>query len=239
MRDDLAAEACGALPPEEAETLARHLAVCAPCREAVARLRRALAALDAYSVVQPPAELIERTQRHVARQMLVRLPRPTAWSRRRVARVAVAAVILIAAGVWYLRPAIIRPSAGGGYSEAQLQGIVRALGVYAGDYDGHLPPARGWYEALTPYLRRTEVGAYRPSQHWSEDFIFMEGLGLWTGIGPREAIIVERRAGRDQRHRVVTRDGCIELWSDTDVRRIFKERPTGGALKPRLGGGEE
>ena len=89
-RDDLVAEACGALPASESRSLARHVAACPACRRDLDRLRAALAPLAAYDP-EPPPRLVELTQRHVARQMTMRLPRPGRLSRPRVLRLAMAA----------------------------------------------------------------------------------------------------------------------------------------------------
>ena len=235
-RDDLAAEACGALPEDESRALARHVTACPACRAALERLRKALTPLDTYTP-EPPARLIELTQRRVARQMIMRLPTASRWSRPRLVRTVAAAVAVLAFGTMFLVP-VLQPafretsSSPRDRQAAQLQGIWSALGEYAAANQDYLPPSQGWFEALNRFEKGDGQGlrtAYAPfgRRRWSDEFIFMEGLSKWTlGLGPGDRVLlVERRPGPDNRHQALLRDGRVELLTETDARRLFQEHP--------------
>lgn len=212
-RDDLVAEACGALPQDESAAVARHVAECAACREDLLRLRGALAPLDTYAPAPPP-RLVEMATRRVARQMTMRLPR-AAWApRRRLVRLAVAAVLLVGflpvvdQAVWASRRQ---------RTTAQLMGLWNALREYAERNSDHLPPAGQWSEALRPFL---SSGGAAGAPAWPGDLIFMEGLTKWSGLSDDLPVACERRGGPDRRRLVLYHDGRVILVDEADLRRL-------------------
>ena len=105
VHDLTAAYALDALEPEEARAYERHLAVCARCREEVASLQGAAAALGyAAAPVVPPAGLRERilAAAGAERRRPAPPPRPRFWSRPRplAAAAALALAAAVALGAW-------------------------------------------------------------------------------------------------------------------------------------------
>jgi len=220
-RDDLVAEACGALPAGESRSLARHVAACPACRRDLDRLRAALAPLAAYDP-EPPPRLVEVTQRHVARQMTMRLPRPGRLSRPRVIRLAMAAAVLLGLVTVVVVPAL-RQAPSGERPErttAQLQGMYQAIFGYAQENSGWLPSAEGWDEAVRPYLVVGEAREPADGRPWSENYIFVQALRNWFGgLGPSDVLVVARRKGPDDRFQALTRAGDVTRLTETSASR--------------------
>ena len=222
-RDDLAAAACGALPGEEEKALERHLEVCATCRSDLERLHRALAPLADYHV-EPPERLVELTQRHVARQMTMRLPRPGRLSRPRVVRLVAAAAVLMGFTGAFLLPALRRTArerpSGGMETTAQLQGLFAAINDYAQANGGWLPPAEGWLEALKPFLGPDGRSI---EQERSSDYIFLQGLRNWfLGLRPDDVLVLVRPRRPDAPYGVLTRTGSVETVSETEALLLLR-----------------
>jgi len=225
-REDLAAEACGALPAEESHALARHLAECVTCRKDLDRLRAALTALDAYEVEVPP-RLVEHTQRHVARQMPMRLPRPGHLSRPRVLRLAMAAAVMLGFVTAFVIVPALRQAPWTVERErtlAQLHGLYLAMDGYARAYEGWLPAAENWSEAVRPYLASTSDA--RPIVNYealSDEYLFVQSLkNLFGGLGPGDVLFVARHKGPDNQFEAVTCAGRVELLSETRASRVFE-----------------
>jgi hypothetical protein len=244
-REDLAAEACGALPPEESRALGRHLAGCRGCRGDLDRLRSALAPLSVYDV-EPPSRLVEYTQRRVARHMTMRLPKPGRLSRPHVLWLAMAAAVLVGFVTAFVLPALDRPAWTPRRSDmaAEFRVIWRAMDDYARAYGDWLPPAEGWCEAVSPFLDGGQVPPTAVERsRWPDNLIFLEGLSRWfRGIHPRDVLFIDRRRGTDGDYQVLLRNGSVELRTETDASRLmevyrrrmgegekgFMERPQGG-----------
>jgi len=215
-QDDLVAEACSALPPDESRSLHDHLVGCAGCREALDRLQTALAPLAAYRA-EPPADLVRTTQRYVARQMTMRLPRPSRWRRPRVIRFAAAAAMLLIMGTMYLATAL-QPNP----TDVQLRGLYKALHQYAAVNDDQLPPS---LEALYRDGQGGEDAEAGPGG-LSDEFIFLEGLSRWMDLGSKAILVVCRKAGPNNQHLVLLRDGRTDLISETEARRVSAADPS-------------
>jgi anti-sigma-K factor RskA len=100
---DVAAYALDALDAEEERAFEEHLASCEACREELASLREATAAL-AYGAAgpAPPPELKSRIldQAKAERPNVVSLPRRRSWTAPLAAAAAIAAAVAIGVGVW-------------------------------------------------------------------------------------------------------------------------------------------
>jgi anti-sigma factor RsiW len=100
---DVALYAMDALDVEEERAFEEHLASCEACREELAKLREATAAL-AYGAVgpAPPPELKQRilADAKAERRNVASLPRRRSWTAPLAAAAAVAAAVAIGVGVW-------------------------------------------------------------------------------------------------------------------------------------------
>ena len=100
---DVAAYAVDALDVDEERAFEEHLASCEACREELASLREATAAL-AYGAVgpAPPPELKLRIldRAKAERPNVVSLPRRRSWTAPFAAAAAIAAAVAIGVGVW-------------------------------------------------------------------------------------------------------------------------------------------
>ena len=100
---DVAPYAMDALDPNEERAFEEHLASCEACREELASLREATAAL-AYGAAgpAPPAELKLRIleQAKAERPNVVSLPPRRSWTTPLAAAAAIAAAVAIGVGVW-------------------------------------------------------------------------------------------------------------------------------------------
>jgi len=112
---NVAPYALDALDADEEREFEEHLASCEPCREELASLREATAAL-AYGAVGPvpPPELKERILAEAAaeRPNVVSLPQRRSWTAPLAAAAAIAAAVAIGVGVYAAtRPASTDPLA--------------------------------------------------------------------------------------------------------------------------------
>src|SRR3954468_8875700 len=100
---DVAAYALDALDPQDEREFEQHLASCERCRDELAALREATAAL-AYGAVgpAPPPELKLRIldEAKAERPNVASLPRRRSWTAPLAAAAAVAAAVAIGVGVW-------------------------------------------------------------------------------------------------------------------------------------------
>src|ERR1700750_560612 len=100
---DVASYALDALDPDEEREFEEHLASCEACREELASLREATAAL-AHGAVgpAPPPELQGRILADAAdeRPNVVSLPQRRSWTAPLAAAAAVAAAVAIGVGVY-------------------------------------------------------------------------------------------------------------------------------------------
>jgi anti-sigma factor RsiW len=107
---DLALYAMDALDVDDERVFEEHLASCEACREELASLREATAAL-AYGAVgpAPPPELKQRilADAKAERPNVLSLPRRRSWTAPLAAAAALAAAVAIGVGVW----AATRPAA--------------------------------------------------------------------------------------------------------------------------------
>jgi hypothetical protein len=217
-RDDLVAEACGALPAEESKAVVEHVVGCPACREALARLREALEPLAAYEV-DPPPRLIEHTQRHVARHMTMRLPRGTLLSRHRSVRLACAAAVLLCLAAALLLSTLPKTTSPTAAAEARFVGLWQAFGEYARKNGDHLPPEKGWFQAIRPFWKAIEPGE---TAAWPDELIFMEGLSLWTaGIEPESVLVIDPRPGPDSRCAALLRNGQVKHLKEVEAQRLL------------------
>ena len=112
---NVAPYALDALDADEEREFEEHLATCEACREELASLREATAAL-AYGAAgpAPPPELKERilTEAAAERPNVVSLPQPRSWTAPLAAAAAIAAAVAIGVGVYAAtRPASSDPLA--------------------------------------------------------------------------------------------------------------------------------
>ena len=100
---DVALYAMDALDVDEERAFEEHLASCEACREELAKLREATAAL-AYGAVgpAPPPELKQRilADAKAERPNVVSLPRRRSWTAPLASAAALAAAVTIGVGVW-------------------------------------------------------------------------------------------------------------------------------------------
>jgi len=101
IRELTAAYAVDALDPDDAEAVEEHLRHCAECRDEVAELREAAAAL-AYAAppATPPAALRERIVEQARRERGNVVPLRPRWAVPAAAAAAVAACAALGLGLW-------------------------------------------------------------------------------------------------------------------------------------------
>lgn len=113
MHDLVGAYVLDALSPAETRAFQEHLQTCAACRVEMQQLRDVVGALPlAVEEVAPPADLFERIRGTIETERPVLKPiaggrltprRPVPWSYLEIGLAAVAAVVILALGIWNIR----------------------------------------------------------------------------------------------------------------------------------------
>lgn len=138
--------------------------------------------------------------------------------------------VIITAGIVAVALVIVRPTFHQMFCGTNLEGLGKALQIYANDYDGRYPTPDKWCDLLIEHVEATEKSFVCPAAkegrgHYAinpncepnsplDVVLLFETKGGWNQFGGPELLAGERHIGK----------GCCILFNDTYVRFIKKKR---------------